>query len=359
MSVYPKKRKDGTTAWYYYFCYKGKRYRAVGGATRTQALRAADKARMQVLNDHYGLEHEIAEVSLERFSETFLERRQHLKSIRRDGTSIRNVLRFFVNRMLGSIDPSDIEDYIVHRKGQGVANGTINRELTCLKRMYTLAIRWKQAKRNPVLDVDFLKEPPGRTRFLSAEEARLLLKCCSAALYPIVFTALSTGMRLQEILTLQWKLVHIDTVVNPFIELNQTKNNKKRAIPLSDEMVALLQELCGRHAEFVFVGERGRPLQSVRKPFETALKRSGILDFRFHDLRHTFASHFVMQGGDLLALKDILGHSSLEMVQRYAHLAHAHKRQQVNQIKGLFSVRHLNATCGNVVGLVGNLGDVR
>lgn len=358
MSVYPKKRSDGTTAWYYYFCYQGKRYRAVGGATKTQALRTQEKVRSQVINGQYELENEIVDERINDFAKTFLERRQYLKSIKRDVTSVRHLLHFFNERTLGSIESSDIEDYMSYRKSYRVSNSTINRELTCLKRMYNLAIRWKKAKRNPVNDIDFLREPPGRTRFLTSQEAQLLLDCCSKSFYPIVFTALNTGMRLSEILTLTWSGVHIDSVISPFIELSQTKNNKKRAIPLNDEMIELLKGQKGKHEKFVFVGSHGKPVKSVRKPFQTALRKSGIVDFRFHDLRHTFASHFVMQGGDLLTLKEILGHSSMEMVERYAHLAQAHKLKQVNNLKGLFSQRHLNATCDNVVGLAAKIGNV-
>ena len=79
----------------------------------------------------------------------------------------------------------------------------------------------------------------------------------------------------------------------------------------------------------------------MRKPFVNALKRAGIEDFRFHDLRHTFASHYVMNGGDLLALKEILGHSDMKMVERYAHLASAHKRRQINNLKGKFTISPL------------------
>jgi site-specific recombinase XerD len=87
-----------------------------------------------------------------------------------------------------SIMPSDIEDYIGERRKEGVANATINRELACLKKMYNLAIKWGDAKRNPVIDVEFLEEPPGRTRFLSEEEAQRLIKCSSDHLKPIMMT---------------------------------------------------------------------------------------------------------------------------------------------------------------------------
>lgn len=350
MSVYKKKRKDGTIAWYYYFCYQGKRYRAIGGATKTQALRTQEKVRSQVISGQYELEMVAADVKIQDFAVTYLERRQHLKSRKRDALSVRTLLKYFQGQTLSGIQPSDIEDYIVYRKSN-VSNATVNRELSCLKRMYNLAIRWKQAKVNPVNQVEFLKEPPGRTRYLTIEEAIRLIACCNSSLRPIVITALNTGMRLSEILGLQWKQVHTDTVIEPYIELNQTKNNKRRVVPINDELVNVLEALRGKHPEYVFIGERGNPLKSVRTVFEKAVEKAGIVDFHFHDLRHTFASHFIMQGGDPLALKEILGHHSLKMVERYTHLAQAHKRKQVNNLSGLFSERHLNATSNKVADL--------
>jgi len=217
--------------------------------------------------------------------------------------------------------------------------------------MYNLAIRWKKAALNPVNSVEFLKDPPGRTRYLTIEEANRLIECCSTQLRPIVITALNTGMRRSEILGLQWKQVHIESMIEPYIELTQTKNNRIRNVPINDELLETFEDLKGKHQGLVFIGERGKLLKSIRTNFDKALEKAGIVDFHFHDLRHTFASHFIMQGGDPLALKEILGHHSLKMVERYTHLAQAHKRKQVNNLSGLFTVRHLNATSSRIVNL--------
>ena len=85
----------------------------------------------------------------------------------------------------------------------------------------------------------------------------------------------------------------------------------------------------------------------MKNPFNRVLKLAGISDFRFHDLRHTFASHYVMSGGDLMSLRDILGHSSLKMVERYSHLAFAYKRKMINNINGKFTICQIFAKNGN------------
>jgi integrase len=150
--------------------------------------------------------------------------------------------------------------------------------------MFNLAIKWGEAKKNPVSDVDLLKEPPGRTRFLSEEEAQRLLACLDAHLKPIVMSALNTGMRLGEIFSLTWDQVHIRAVIEPYLEVKVSKNNKKRFIPLNNDMVNLFDSIERSKASHVFLGTRNEPLKSIRKPFDKALKRAGILDFMICDI---------------------------------------------------------------------------
>ncbi len=351
MGIRTKKRKDGTTAWYYDFTINGVRYREVGGASRTQALRAQEKKRSEVLDETHGLAYKIGNPKIELFAITYLDRRKHLRFHKRDALSVRNILQYFKGNNLMSINTSDIEDFIVKRREDGVMNGTINRELTCLKRMFNLAIKWGETRKNPVQQIDMLEEPPGRTRFLSIEDAQKLIQFSCEHIKPIVILALNTGMRLNEVLSLKWKQIYLDDVIDPHIELTYTKNNRKRFIPLNDDIVKLFLSYRQKsipkqkNPEFVFCSVRtGYPLKSVRKPFERALKMAGIEDFRFHDLRHTFASHYVMNGGDLLSLRDILGHSNLKMVERYTHLGSAYKRKMINNLNGKFSECHLYVT---------------
>lgn len=204
MSVFKKKRQDGTSSWYYDFAHDGRRYRGVGGTTKTQALRAQEKTRTQVISVEYELQQQFSNPRIEEFARTFLHRREHLRSRLRDDLSVRALLNVFAGRRLNEIGAGNIEDYIAKRRRDGVANGTINRELTCFKRMYNLAIKWKEAKDNPVLDVEFLEEPPGRTRYLYEFEAQQLIENASSHMKPIIITALNTGMRLGEISGLKW-----------------------------------------------------------------------------------------------------------------------------------------------------------
>lgn len=338
MGVYKKQRKDGSNAWYFKFMYNGRTYRQLGGTTRTQAQRALEKKRTEVIDQSFGITKQATNPKFEDFTKIYLERRKHMRSQRRDNLSARNLMSYFKSKELMSINSSHILDYISFRLKKGVTNATVNRELACLKRMYALAVKWGDANFNPAKDVELLEEPPGRTRYLTESEANELIQHADAHLKPILITALNTGMRLEELLSLHWKNVFIDSVITPYIEIQKTKNNKSRSIPLTDDMVNLLSFLKRQlDSEYVFVGTHGKRLKSVRKPFLKALKKIGIEDFRFHDLRHTFASHYIMNGGDLLSLKEILGHSSLKMVEKYSHLAAAYKHRQISNLNGKFS----------------------
>lgn len=341
MGVFSLNRKDGSKGWYYDFMYNGTRYRKYAGSTKTQAIRAMEKRRNEAINEELGLSGKIKNPKIEEYAIPYLERRKHIRSHKREAVSVRNLLKFFKGKNMVSIIPSNIADYINYRKAMGVSNSTINRELTTLKRMYNLGIKWKDVRYNPVNDVDFLEEPPGRTRFLTIEEAKLLIEYASDHIKPIIKTALNTGMRIGEILSLKWKQVHLEDMITPSIELIETKNNRKRFVPLNNDMINLLfsikntSEHVGEN-NFVFYGARGTPLKSIKKPFKRALEKTGLQDFRFHDLRHTFASHYLMNGGDLISLKEILGHSSLKMVERYSHLSSSYKQNIIKKLDGKF-----------------------
>ncbi len=346
MGAYKKVRKNGSVAWYYNFSYNGKQYRAVGGTTKTQALRTLEKVRTEVINETYEHARE-QNTKLEEVSNEFLvSSKTEKKSWKRDVQLVNHLLKFFKGKLLIHIKPADIELYKTNRKSEGVSGSTINRELAALKRIFNIAIKNKKAKYNPVTDVKFMPEPPGRTRYLSLDEITILFKYCSAQIRPVVETALNTGMRTMEILTLTWDHIFIENTINPYLETSITKNGKKRFVPLNDSMITLFEELkeSSNGLLIVFTNIYGEPLMSVRHQFEHALNKAKISDFRFHDLRHTFASHYVMNGGDLLSLKEILGHSTMKMVARYAHLSPSHKQKMVNNLNFSDNNCHLSVT---------------
>jgi integrase len=125
------------------------------------------------------------------------------------------------------------------------------------------------------------------------------------------------------------------------IQILQTKNGERRDIP----MTATLWDTLQRHprrlgSEYIFPGKTGNGMVDIRKRFNKALQKAGIQGFVFHDLRHTFASHLVMSGVDLMTVKELLGHKRIEMTLRYAHLAPDHKRAAINRLDIYMDTRH-------------------
>jgi len=152
----------------------------------------------------------------------------------------------------------------------------------------------------------------------------------------IVTTAYYTGMRAGEIFGLTWDKIHLK---EGYIELEEedTKTSELRRIYLAPVLEEMIQKLFRvRHISRDFVlTYKGEPLREIKGAFNRACKKAGIKDFRFHDLRHTFASHLLLNGGALADIRDILGHKDMTMTLRYAHLSGAHKRQAVNLLNNL------------------------
>ena len=212
------------------------------------------------------------------------------------------------------------------------APATTNRHLATLKHMITKGVEWEMTTEEvlkKVRKVKLLPENNRRLRFLTVDESQELIKACSSHLKPIVITALNTGMRKEEILSLEWEK-HIDLKHNFFL-LDQTKNGERREIPINgtvrDALTGLMRRL---DSPYVFVDAEGIRYKDVKRSFKSACRKAGIKDFRFHDLRHTFASHLVMAGIDITTVKDLLGHKTLTMTLRYAHLAPSHRVKAVD-----------------------------
>jgi len=180
-----------------------------------------------------------------------------------------------------------------------------------------------------VRKVKLLPKNNRRLRYLSKEECQKLIDACDPHLRPIVITALNTGMRKAEILNLRCDQVDLK---HGFILLEITKNGERREIPINHTLRKTLMALprC-LDTPYVFFDLRtGKPYKNIKRSFASTCKRAGIKDFRFHNLRHTFASHLVMAGVDLTTVKELLGHKTLTMTLRYAHLAPSHKIKAVN-----------------------------
>jgi len=223
--------------------------------------------------------------------------------------------------------------------GQGKTVATVNKVTNVLKHMYTKALEWEMIPEDVLKKIRKAKPLKGenkRLRFLSREEISRLVDACDPHIRPIVVTALNTGMRKSEILNLRWDQIDFQ---HGFIYLDKTKNYERREIPLNQTLRETLLALPRRiDSPYVFVNPKtGKPYtKDLKRSFQRACKKAGIRDFHFHDLRHTFASQLVMSGVDITTVSKLLGHKSLKMTLRYAHLSSAHLEDAVKKIDTIF-----------------------
>ncbi|MGA2191953.1 MAG: site-specific integrase [Nitrospirota bacterium] len=213
--------------------------------------------------------------------------------------------------------------------------------------MFTKAAEWEMVgdeAHKHIKQVKLIKANNRRLRYLSAEECTSLVDACALHLKPVVITALHTGRRKSEILSLTWDRLDLR---HGFILLDDTKNGERREIPIDGTLRTELELLAMNNVEgrrHIYHDKEGRPYLDVKTGFNAACRRAGIQDFRFHDLRHTFASQLVMAGVDITTVKELLGHKTLTMTLRYAHLAPAHKVKALDILDRTLSAENPNRT---------------
>ncbi|MCJ8345594.1 site-specific integrase [bacterium] len=252
--------------------------------------------------------------------------------LKKSPTSYIAGIKFFSDR-IGHLKLEDVTVPLLHEirqeiiKEDNISFSTINRYFAYVSHCFTMAVKWELIEENIFLKVGKLKEPNGRVRFLSDDEREGLLRECKKVdyLYVIVVLALTTGARKNEILSLTWKQVQFK---EDFIILNDTKNGERRSLPLCKHTKDILLDWREKKIDNINVFN----LKNCRKSWATAVKNAEIEDFRFHDLRHCCASYLAMQGAPLLAIADMLGHKSIKMVKRYAHLSNQYKKDLVDKL---------------------------
>ncbi len=222
------------------------------------------------------------------------------------------------------------------RRGTQRSTATVNRYMTALSHALTVATNeWEWLHEHPMKKIPKLTEPRGRVRFLDDDERQRLLAVCrdNPSLYLLVVLALSTGARHGELIALHWKNVDLQRQV---IILHDTKNKERRVLPLVHHALELMEAHKKQRSvvsPLVFPSPHNptRPWNS-RATWENALHSARISDFRFHDLRHSAASYLAMNGASLTDIAEVLGHKTLQMVKRYAHLSEAHTATVVKKM---------------------------
>jgi integrase len=313
-----------------------RRFREAIGTNRQMAEAVLKKRIVQALEGrHFNVRNE-GRIPFSEFAATYTERCiSVLKSAKTERDRVQFWVREFGSRPIGQISRAELQSWQALKR-QTCKPATVNRILCRLRHMFNRATDWELLDQSPMKGIKFLLENNARLRYLTLEECQLLIDSCKAPhLRAIVTIALHTGMRSGEIRNLQWRDLDFDT---GFLIVRDSKNGETRHVPMDSTVVALLHKWPRTvGSDIVFTNAAGDRIGWMQHGFRKALRRAGLSDLHFHDLRHTFASQWMMAGGDLYVLRSILGHKSVAMTQRYAHLSPAYKRAMVDRTEQIWA----------------------
>lgn len=271
--------------------------------------------------------------------------KSRLRSYAQRAYSLQRIVKFFDKREVYGIGRADFELYCENRLINGVTPASINVELSAYSAAISYAQkRWQLDLQNPVTDL-FFPQNPGRLRYIEKEEAARLIdkarKSRSTCLSDFIELALNTGARKNELLQLQFKSVDLTRLIIT-IEGHTTKTGKRRYLPMNKAAQQIFKRRQSYREQncpispWVFSKRNGDRVKYLDNTFRLAVEQAGIEDFHVHDLRHTFASWLVSEGVELIKVRDLLGHSSIRMTERYAHLAPHRLHDAVSVLDGLY-----------------------
>ena len=330
-------RKHGN--WYVDYYAGTRRIREKVGPRRSEAEKALAVREAEVAQGRFNLQPKRNVPRFEEFLPRYREYgRANKRSHRIEAFRLETLSQSFSGKRLSEIAAWDVERFKAERLKK-VKPATVNREVSNLKHMLNLAVRWGLLEANPVRGVKLLREEKLPDRILSRVEEERLLAACDRTraphLKPIVTLALQTGMRKGEILSLEWSQVDFDRST---VRVDRAKSKYgERTIPLNQTAYETLYRLFqGRRGSYVFPYPRDpvKPIEDHKMAFWRAVQLSGIPHIRFHDLRHTFATRLVRAGADLITVQQLLGHSTIRMTARYAHSLWEDKEAAVKLLEG-------------------------
>jgi integrase len=337
-------RKRGKTWSVDIYLPNGKRYRKTVG-TREQAEEVEEKIAAEIVNGKWSLrEKDIT------FGELLPEYFEYSEASKAETTHSNDkyrieahLLLYFGKSALKDITPKMIDRYKAKRirdrsPDNKVSNNTVNHELVCLSHIFKMAVRWGYAEKNPVLSVEKLKVARRPPRYLSLDEIeRLLYACRGTHIYPIVMTALHTGMRKSELFNLQWP--DIDFAQRKITIQSKkdwhTKNYKPRTVFITPSLYEMLEHHKIRFGDndYVFTYNGSRIKYSIDDALSTAVEKARLKSddrsVTLHTLRHTYASQLAIAGVPLRDIQELMGHQSSQTTLQYAHLSEEHMGKQV------------------------------
>lgn len=312
-----------------------KRFRQAVGPNKKEAETYLGKKRTESREKKLFNVQKDVKITFEEFGKEYVERHSRIynKSFATDEHRLKNLNKIFGSKYLFEITPKDIEDYKMVRLKDDIKAATINRDLALVRSMLNRAKEWGRLVRpNPCANMRKLRENNERLRFLSEDEIARLYCECRGELLAFVTFAVNTGCRRGEILALSWSDIDIQLSQ---IYIRDSKSGRGRVIPMNETVKRLILSLKKTLGSPIIFGSHHR------EAFDAALKRAKIEGASFHTLRHSFASHLVMRGVDLVTVSRLLGHTTIQMTMRYSHLSPEHQVKAVGVLDSFLGPKSL------------------
>lgn len=251
-----------------------------------------------------------------------------------DRQALNSFTNFTKPATMRNVTPVCIEKWKQERL-KNVSPSRVNIEFSQIKASLTKAVEWEYLDKNPAANINRIKVAQKTPRFLSKEEIKKLLDAVNGQMNLIIQTFILTGFRLSELTNLRWENINWKrkTLTVQAVDDFQPKDHQIRTIPLHDELFKILYPVKKENG-YVFINILGNKVsgRKLEAKFQQSIKKAGIDYCRIHDLRHTFASHLVMTGVDLLNVKELLGHSSYSTTLIYAHLTKHHLENAMSKL---------------------------
>jgi len=307
-----------------------RKMRAAGCHTKTQAMSFRAQIQGKVVQERvFGIK-EVSDITTVDLLNRYEQHQSGIKSLERTKQILKRWLEA-LPALAKEITREQIDKQVAKRREEQASPATISKEITILKHCLRLAVEdWGLLHRNPAAGIKLPKVDNGRLRYLSPVELKKALHAAPECMRSPLALAAFTGCRRGELLSLRWDDVNLERRV---IFLPDTKNGEPKAVPLNSLAVEVLNCL-PENDDLVLPGVDGPRLSVETKRL---FKRLGIKDASFHTLRHTAASWLVMQGADLYSVGQLLGHKTLKMTKRYAHLSPGYMQTTAGKLDTAFA----------------------
>ncbi len=344
MSITKRKLKNGKTVFDIRVQYRNTRVSKTEPVTKTEAKRIEARLYNELMSSIYGIRGNRKDPKFKQYAEQYKQSVIWHKAYQRTIIAVNHLIKYFGRKRLSEITSQDFIDYRTYRLKE-VSEATVNREHNCMHRIMTVVVNSDEflIPKNPLKGIKKFKEKPAEDRTLNVEEYTRLLEVAPLYFRRILFFACHTGMRLNEILTLKFSQIKIwQSKVE--IELIDTKSGKKEYVPMDEDIISLLGEIAGERQfdlfdiknenrdEFVFLGTRGVPLKSVRKPMARTFKEAGVELRTFHTFRHFWTKMMFKAGNDPAVIQKIGRWGDFRTMLRYHYTTRIEEHDAVNKL---------------------------